>query len=250
MICSNSDILLLSSKGSKKHFKLDPKFPRLLFLSGFIDTMYFLQSLLEDYSKRGLSEPTDRAVALSGLGTRISTALDCKEIYGVFGLYLHRNLLWRRSDLQKMMKPIEYKTPKVPSWSWMAYEGGIQFLDIRFGGLDLFDNLRFAPGRNALITNVWEFCGCYLNEAASETTPRQILDSCGTERGWIIYDVEDGTDLRLERSIVVGRTYQSDKCHYHILTVRRQAGNEYERTGIGMVQEGYISRQQPNICVL
>ncbi|CAI6096506.1 unnamed protein product [Clonostachys chloroleuca] len=105
--------------------KLDPKFPYHLQHSGVRSTIHFLQSLLEDYSKRGLSSPTNRAVALSGLAARIATALQCKDAYGysAFGFYLHRSLLWQRTDLQK--KRIQYGTGKeVPSWSWMAYEGG------------------------------------------------------------------------------------------------------------------------------
>ncbi|KFY81334.1 hypothetical protein V498_08715 [Pseudogymnoascus sp. VKM F-4517 (FW-2822)] len=56
-----------TSEGQKKHFRLDPEFPRLLYRSGLAETWYFIQSLLEDYSKRGISKPEDRAVAISGL---------------------------------------------------------------------------------------------------------------------------------------------------------------------------------------
>jgi hypothetical protein len=33
---------------------------------------------------------------------------------------------------------------------------------------------------------------------------RQILESRGMERGWIMYDVEDEKDLRQRQSVVVG----------------------------------------------
>jgi hypothetical protein len=255
LICSNLDILLLSSEG-KKRFKLDPEFPSLHLLSNLNKATFILQSILEDYSKRYLSEPTDRVVALSGLAARVANVLECEELYGIFDLYLHRNLLWRRSSLDKM-KRIEYKSLEVPSWSWMAYTGGIKFIDVDYGTLEVFNNLRFAKGnKKALITNVWEFGDCHLKK--EEATRYQILDSCGTEIGWIMYDIEDGKDLRLERSVVVGRTCQSDGSEsngldnrkYHILIVRQRAGNEYERVGIGTVQHGYISQQQPDICIL
>jgi hypothetical protein len=78
------------------------------------------------------------------------------------------------------------------------------------------------------------------------------------EIGWIIYDVEDEKDLRRRQSVVVGRTRQGDgpesngldNREYHILLVRQKGENEYERVGIGMVQQGYLLRQQRNVRIL
>jgi len=249
IIYSNLDILFLSSSGKKKHFKLDPKFPSLLFKSGFDTTLYFLQSLLEDYSNRTLSEPTDRHVALSGLAARIAKALNCEESYGIFGLYLHRNLLWQRSGL---LERIAYKPPAVPSWSWMAYTGGIKFMDIDVFKLDLFKNLKFyGDNKQALITDVWKFRGDLKAKEQSEAVSRRILDSYGKERGWIVYDVKGEEDLASKRSVVVGRTGSEDQSKYYMLIVKQREGNqsEFERVGIGMVQKGYISRRQADVCV-
>jgi hypothetical protein len=259
LICANLDILLLSSDGKKKHFKLDPKFPDLLLNSGFSSTMYFLQSFLVDYSNRGLSKETDRVVALSGLAARIARALGCHQSFGIFELYLHRNLLWRRSD---PMKRIEYEPSEVPSWSWMAYTGGIEFMDDAYGKLEVFKNLNFSKGdQKALVTNVWEFRNCNLKEEAKlGATRRQILESSEKEIGWIMYDVEGEKDLRRRQSVVIGRTCQRDgpesnglgNLEYHILLVRQRGENEYEyeRVGIGMVQQGYLLRQQLEVRIL
>lgn len=256
LICANLDILLLSSHGKKKHFKLDPKFPDRLVDWGFSSTMYFLQSFLVDYSNRGLSKKTDRVVALSGLAPRIARALGCCESFGIFGLYLHRNLLWRRSGTTERIK---YKPSEVPSWSWMAYTGGIEFMEDAYGKLEIFKNLKFSEGdQKALVTNVWEFRNCYLKEAKLGPTRRQILESRGMEIGWIMYDVEDEKDLRRRQSVVVGRTRQGDGPEsngldnrgYHILLVRQRGENEYERVGIGMVQQGYLLRQQLEVRIL
>jgi hypothetical protein len=136
----------------------------------------------------------------------------------------------------------------------MAYEGGIQFIQFEqlpYKELGLFDDLRFAPDKEALITKVWKFQGCGLNQqAVSEASRQQILDSSGTERGWIMYDVKDGPHLRRERSVVVGRRLESRE--YHILVVQQTEDNEYEykRVGIGMVQHGYLSRQLPDVRIL
>ncbi|KAH8746061.1 hypothetical protein F5883DRAFT_255648 [Diaporthe sp. PMI_573] len=235
-------------------------------------TVSFLQSLLEDYSKRGLSEPTDRAVAISGLAARIASALDCIERYGIFGFCFHRNLLWQRTDPQKK-KRIKYEAGKeVPSWSWMAYEEGIQFIqfsELPYRGLDVFKDLRFAQEKRALLTKVWEFQDCHLDrKAVPDARCRQILDSRGTERGWIMYDAEDRDALDGERAVVVGRTYRSTgpdgREYYYILVARRRAGmvrrivgivrwgvgSEYERVGIGRIQQGYVSRQEADVFIV
>jgi hypothetical protein len=195
-----------------KYFKLDPKFPNLLFQAGFKTTLVFLQDLLKDYLERTLSKCTDRAVALSGLAARIARVLDCKENYGIFDLYLPRNLLWQRSDLQSMMERIKYESRDVPSWSWTAYTRGIEFMNVDFGKLDLFENLSFdEEDKQALITNVWEFHGCHLKDtekAESEAARREILDSCETERGWIMYDARGRKTFSLNEVLLWGGQVQ------------------------------------------
>jgi len=137
----------------------------------------------------------------------------------------------------------------------MAYTGGIEFMNVDFGKLDLFKNLSFdEKDKQALITDVWEFQDCHLKEAEkaeSEAARREILDSCESERGWIMYDVEGKKDFLSERGVVVGRTGSGDQSDYYMLIVRQRGENksEYERVGIGMVQKGYISRQQADIHV-
>jgi len=92
----------------------------------------FINSLFEDYSKRDLTHPTDRAIAISGLQTRIAQTLDCQGSYGILESFLWRNLLWQRCG-EKKMERIGYGDLKVPSWSWTAYLGGIKFIGVSFG---------------------------------------------------------------------------------------------------------------------
>ena len=108
--------MLISSKGKEKYYQLDPTFPNLLFNTGFAAMLRLLQSLLADHSTRWLSEPNDRAVALSGLAIRIAGALGCQERYGI-----HRSILWRRSG--EPMTRILYDSGEGPLWSWMAHTG-------------------------------------------------------------------------------------------------------------------------------
>ena len=255
-----SDLCLaFSTEGSKKYFKLDPQFPILLHRSGTRPTLDFLQAFLVDYSKCCLSNPTDRAVAMNGLASRISYILGCQHRYGVFGdFYFHRTLLWQRPDARKMSR-IDYGNPGVvPSWSWMAYEGNIQFPDIPFECLDLFKDIEFKFGnKGALSTQAWRFEeGCHLEPevAFDAATHRRILDSRGQERGWIMYDVEDGQDLRSERGVVVARSSPEVEGPglYYMLVVRQKhfASRKYGRVGVGRIQYDYISRWRRGILVV
>ena len=235
---------------------LDPNFPNRLLKSGHQRTMEFIHFLFEDYSKRDLTEKTDRSVALSGLETRIARALRCQSRYGIFKRYLHRNLLWQASD--NKMEQIKCPTRNVPSWSWMAYNGGIQFIDIPFGTVDWIDNLRFDKWRKlVLITNIGKFRDCTMEPDGKYYA---ILDFGRTKRGWIQYDVEEGEDLFKERCVVAGKKSSKDKIEdgdrldvkeYYILVVRpTSVDGEYKRVGVGLIQSYYVVRQRFNVRVI
>ena len=229
---------------------LDPNFPNRLLKSGDQRTIEFIHFLFEDYSKRDLSEKTDRAVATSGLEARIAGALRCQSRYGIFQRYLHRNLLWQTSD--NKMERIVYKNQNVPSWSWMAYNGGIQFIDIPFGTVNWIDNLQFDKGHElALITDVGEFRDCTMEPDGKHYA---ILDFGGTKRGWIQYDVEEDKDLFKERCVVAGKKsgwHRLDVKEYYILVVRpTSVDGEYKRVGVGLIQSDYVVRQRFNVRVM
>jgi len=229
---------------------LDPNFPNRLLESGDRRTMEFIHFLSEDYSKRDLTEETDRCVAISGLEARIARARGCQSRYGIFQPYLHRNLLWQRSD--EKMKRIGYETQIVPSWLWMAYGGGIQFLNIPFGNVDWIDKLRFSEkGEPALTTDLGAFRNCSLEQRDRSYA---ILDSSKVERGWIQYDIEASEDLHAERCVVVGRTSHANEHglrKYYILVVRPTSmDGEYRRVGVGCTQCDCIVRQRPKARVV
>lgn len=228
---------------------LDPDFPERLLQSGYQRTMEFIHFLSQDYSKRGLTEKTDRCVAISGLGARIARALDCKSRYGIFERYLHSNLLWQASD--NKMEEIAYETQHVPSWSWMAYSGGIQFMDIPFGKVDWIDDLRFdeeCDCDHAIIADVGVFQDCLMRPHGKRCA---VLDSGGKERGWIQYDAEDGGELCKEQCVVVGRTEKSCVEEYYILVIRpTRVDSKYRRVGVGMIHSDYVVRRGINVRVV
>jgi hypothetical protein len=238
-------LYLLSSSNQRNHFTLDPNFPSRLLRSGNQRTIEFICFLFEDYSKRELTKKTDKCVAISGIEARVKGALRCESRYGIFQKYIHRNLLWKASDSK--MEEIAYKR-HVPSWSWMAYNGGVKFLDIPVGKVSWINTLRFDPEReNALIADVGDFLRCTMELEEKQFT---VSDSSGTRRGWIQYDVVDGEELFEEQCVVLGRNLRNDE-EYYILVVRpTTTGGEYKRVGIGQIHSSCVVRRRSAVRIV
>jgi hypothetical protein len=223
---------------------LDPNFPERLLDAGNQRTIEFIQFLSTEYSKRGLTEKTDRCAAISGLESRIAQAKKCETRFGIFQSFLHRSLLWQRSE-ERDTDRIDYGAQIVPSWSWMAYNGSIEFMDIPFGKVEWVRGLRFDKKRKrALVTDISSLRKCNHERRG---TGYAILDLDGVKRGWIQYDMETHERLDAEGYVVVGRdSRKSDagKRNYHILVVRPTGvENEYTRVGAGCILSDYVARQ-------
>ncbi|KAJ0346327.1 hypothetical protein KNSL1_007569 [Colletotrichum chrysophilum] len=111
----------------------DPKFPEVAMSSTRGEMIYLYQMFYQQYSRLQFSKVEDRPFAIAGLEKRLLQGFATRGGYGVFddgkGL-LHRSLLWCRSlggTLGRIKFPVEKKI-FVPTWSWMAYEGGIDYL--------------------------------------------------------------------------------------------------------------------------
>jgi hypothetical protein len=232
---------------------LDPNFPKWLLDAGDERTIEFIKFLSTEYSRRGLTEKTDRCAAISGLESRIAQAMECESRFGIFESFLHRSLLWERSE-ERNTGRIGYKTQIVPSWSWMAYSGKIEFMDIAFGTVEWVRDLRFNKRKRrrwfnkkwkpALVTDISSFRRCNHERIG---TGYAILDLDGVKRGWIQYDLETHEHLDAEGYVVVGRdSRESDagRRNYYILVVRPTSmENEYTRVGAGHILSDYIARQ-------
>ncbi|KAH8748007.1 hypothetical protein F5882DRAFT_311646, partial [Hyaloscypha sp. PMI_1271] len=231
------------------YFSLDPIFPTRLLEAGYARIVDFINTLYEDYSKRGLTNSTDRAMAISGLQTRLARTLGCQESYGVFDSFLCRNLLWQRGG-EKMMERIEHKDLKVPSWSWTAYLGGIKFVGVPFHDDVLWHkDLKLDVKHKASLQGS---LGKLRNYAIEQKGSQHvILDSRGAERGWLQFDIEDHTDIDPLRYLVVGRIGEKSENQYYVLVVRQtRRKREYKRVGVGLVHASHISRWKDNVRIV
>jgi hypothetical protein len=122
----------------------DSSFPDSVESRSNQNRVYLLQSIFKTYTKLAFTNLTDRSVAISGLESRFARAFGTEGSYGIFQRYLHRSTLWQRSgDKMKRIKPPpDLPEWKVPSWSWMAYEGEISYMDIPFEEVEWSDAIR------------------------------------------------------------------------------------------------------------
>jgi hypothetical protein len=243
---------LLLSSDRVNYFTFDPNFPNRLIHSDPALVMVFVHRFYEDYSRRGLTEKTDRSVAISGLVTRMAGALKCQSRYGIFDIYLHETLLWQACD--NKMARIKYPGRDVPSWSWMAYTGGIQFMAIAWDVVEWAENLRFDDERKlALCGDVGKFQRC---TTKPDKRRHAILGFGGVERGWIQYDVEEESeDISKVRCVVIGSHEEAGHASkvwmYYILVVRlTSVDGEYERVGSGTIHKDYVVRERPNMRIV
>lgn len=117
-----------------KYFTMDPAFPSriLSHVSSSLSTTTSFQHciifLLEEYSRRNLSFPSDRPVAFAGLEHHIAQAFKTESRFGVMERHLHYNLMWEPSKSEKAASSLGRIRPSqgrrnhaAPSWSWMSY---------------------------------------------------------------------------------------------------------------------------------
>jgi len=228
-------------RNSKSNFLGDPQFPRSILSHFERNRVRLFQHLFELYSECRLSNVTDRSVAISGLEKRLARTFDSEVQHGIFRQYLHRSLLWQRAG-EKRMERIPYPNDrKVPSWSWMAYNGEIRYMDVPFQEIKWNASLQCVSWKSGDDSTV-------LN-AKSRLFP---WDTISKTRGELIFDEEDPsfpTFPSILRCIVIGAEEQGEASRlkrsnrvvtrYYILIIRPKSPGDacriYERMGVGVI---------------
>ncbi|WAO91722.1 Protein kinase domain-containing protein [Fusarium falciforme] len=205
---------LAHMKNTKAAFLGDPNFPDLAIKSSKGTKIRFYEELYEGYSRLDLTKAYDRPIAIAGLEQRLVNAFETHGGYGVFqGEFFGRSLLWvRDARFTDKLKKIDFPSSQkyaVPTWSWMAYQGAITFMNLPF------DEVDWEEGRDA-IKSPWTWSDSSSssttwhtgnsNENIDLTAYARDLVSPGSAEKGIVYDQgRTGlTDGRL-RCVVVGK---------------------------------------------
>ena len=245
----------------------DPKFPNKAMDSRGLQIRYF-QELYKQYSRLEFTHIQDKPFAIAGMESRLCKAYQVKGAYGVFddgpgnGLF-HRSLLWRRGESEPLpgLSAIIFPPTsgiRIPSWSWMAYRGSIDYLDPPFEKT-VWEEKDISPP--------WTRVGG--RGHAVETTDRDAnielvaiarnynVAGCSIGEVKLIYDTErtrsDGDSSRVQ-CVIVAKSKEAgtdkDRMHYVIIVVStnaKGAGGDhvYKRVGAGYMLGKYIVLDEP-----
>lgn len=217
------------------------------------------EDLYRRYTRLQFTHVSDRPLAIDGIEKRLIRDLKAQGGFGVFDdgrSLLHRSLLWQRGREVPPMARIPSKPSfPIPSWSWMAYDGGIDFLDLPLGGVHWFTEAIKGPwatgGAHTWHTGDGKEC-VELEAWARSFTPGDVKMAAHDEVQ-LVCDTEDVVDLDAEdlMCVVVGREKQNwaikETAHFLLLIksgkepLRAKDGNMiYERVGVGHVKGKYL----------
>lgn len=230
------------------------------------------QDLYMRYSRLALSHQQDRPIAIAGLEKRLIQSFGVHGGFGVLddnspGL-LRRSLLWCRSSEEASLERISFQDngrqqavhglPPPPSWSWMAYRGAIDYLDLPFDKVEWEEHDILSPWSSSE-PGTWYSSGSgrgatglSVNVRAFESTAKERRDSR------LVYDItgtKAGGPLRESKCVILGRVKNPgqpvrERLHYVMLvspsTPQARRGElVYERDGVGYMPGHLIYIDQP-----
>lgn len=238
----------------------DPNFPTVAMRSSRGGKIRVYQDVYETYSRLEFSCIEDRPVAIGGLEKRLLHAFNTFGGYGVFddgpgGGLLQRSLAWHRGEDELSLTRIEFPTQaprghvmSVPTWSWMAYRGGINYLDLPFSGVE-WDREIYSP---------WTLRG--RGSAPADSRPIRYLgavvrglsfSSTSGDEARLIIDAPGGSGGQQRHCVVLGRQVGQipipDSRHYFLVVApapsdRRTSDGKplFERVGAGFLPGRFI----------
>ncbi|ROW10118.1 hypothetical protein VMCG_02144 [Cytospora schulzeri] len=128
----------------------DPDFPKVAIDSSREGKIFLYQDLFSKYSRLEFTHGQDRPVAMAGIERRLVESFGVRGGFGILddddempGL-LRRSLLWCRARTTPRLKKVNFEganslkqiVSPPPTWSWMAYEGAINYLKVVNGAVD------------------------------------------------------------------------------------------------------------------
>ncbi|KAK7423846.1 hypothetical protein QQZ08_008890 [Neonectria magnoliae] len=251
---------LTKMTNNKAAFLGDPDFPRVATNSTKGGQIRLYESLYKQYSTLQFTKAYDRPIAIAGLEQRLIRAFGEQGGYGIFERYFGRSLLWQRDTGmdQKPMKEIEFPSQRqyrMPSWSWMAYEGGITFMDLPFSGVQWEDEdqIRSPWTANDTSSSSWH---------TGDSDTRIYL--AGRARDFdvaladkeIVYDKLVAPAGRAMKCVVIGSQKSevapnvATRKHYVLVVAAKPGSDEiHERVGVGSLCGSWICLDGPCLRV-
>ncbi|TGO26546.1 hypothetical protein BPAE_0057g00220 [Botrytis paeoniae] len=253
---------LAKLKNDKIAFLGDPNFPDYTIRpsSTVGDQIKLFIDLFERYTRLEFSHSEDRPIAIDGLMERLTIAFKTRSLAGLFKTFWGRCLLWRRADNTGPLKKIppgahSRRTP--PTWSWMAFDGAISFIEPGGGHVSWNDagvNLPFANLTGYQTS--WLRTSCQNDSVAIQAEAFDFNIPANTSRSEAYIHYDDST-ISTAKCVIVG----TDKYHvndasmkkHYVLIVKPLSEilgtTSYERCGVGYIPGKYIRLDDPSVYV-
>ncbi|KAI5917041.1 heterokaryon incompatibility protein-domain-containing protein [Camillea tinctor] len=251
-------------------FLSDPNFPLRAMNSTKGTKILFYQQLYRQYSRLEFSRPTDRCLGVAGLEQRLIKHFKVDGGFGVFQApperkydegYFGRSLLWKRGEDVDNLTPIKYDEstlPKsVPSWSWMAYDGGIDYLDesmLPFNKVTWMTKELKSPWDVTHSSLSWHTNKRGSTELRGEAR-RFWESSMDGKEARLFYDreSEEPKDYWFSdiRCVVIGIFEDKDKVRKScvLLVAPRENSAYYTRIGVGLIPTSSIHPNQERVRI-
>jgi hypothetical protein len=188
----------------------------------------FIRTLFKEYAQAGLTDETDREIAISGLLQRMDRAFSSEHRYGIFKCFISRLLLWR---VLGTADGIKVDNGQLPSWSWMKYNQ-IEFFPA--GEIKILKrSIKFDSGAE-LLAPIRRLQNCEIKPRGSDHVI-QGGDSYDVGELWF-----DGQASMTAKDCIVIGMQDSDECF--ILLVLKDGHHHYRRIGAGHVKAYCLSK--------
>jgi hypothetical protein len=211
----------------------------------------YFQGLFKQYSRLKMTYSSDRLFGIAGLERRLQAAFGTQGAFGIFddtdrddvGLF-YRSLLWVRgtepddAPILTRIEALASDSNHVPSWSWIAYDGGIDYIDPPFQSADWEKD----------VVSPWTSCGRATEGIVLKGRVHEFRAYNSEE-----YDTKIVCDTRIDPEgydrfcVVIARSKEagtSTRKRCYVLFVRKvetETSEElYERVGAGYVPEKNI----------
>ncbi|XXH01334.1 hypothetical protein Hte_007692 [Hypoxylon texense] len=241
-------------------FWSDAQFPDSILSYTKSNRFRLFQHLFTTYCNLGIAYPTDRSHAIAGLLERLTESINSKQRYGILDRFLHRSLLWRRRRNGAKLTRIDYPPGQaVPSWSWMALHGQIEYMDIPPYKVEWSDAILFFPadedqdGGSDVHSQASGGSGPRESGKAFRALSRRFA-SPGTKDFEIAWDeavdsAEQAANVSTQnlRCVVLGRVGSPGEEQEHFALVVEPSGEAglFKRVGVASVQRRHVLFDKP-----
>ncbi|GAB1318180.1 Heterokaryon incompatibility domain-containing protein [Madurella fahalii] len=237
------------------------------------DKWAVFQDMFTRYSTLNLTQKTDRPVAMGGLEFRLATTFETQSAFGIVKDFFGRSLLWQRSG-NEWMEPIFHSTDaqargsgmrvKPPSWSWMAYTGGIRYGNLCDSRVSWMADIDFKfTNRRCILTAPLRRISWNCHITLDEDKDGYIRDVEGAIIGWIRFDCAEEGNLECRECIEVVKgtaSWRDDACVSldielpgpcsYILILRESETEVYRRTGVGFILSQWLSSGEKTVQIV